>query len=77
MRARPTLPGLRVGRVVFDRAWDMVGVVDAFDGPFARLSRPTGYAWRVRRASLRPGTDYEQVRAIGALHRQRHKGIAG
>lgn len=56
----------------------MVGVVDAFDGPFVRLSRPTGYAWRARRASLRPGTDYErrQVRAIGALHRQRHKGIA-
>lgn len=64
--------------VVFDRARDMVGVVDAFGGPMATLSRPTGASWQSRSASLRPGTAYEhrQLRAIAALWQQQHKGLA-
>ncbi|MFJ4922072.1 hypothetical protein [Streptomyces sp. NPDC088725] len=63
--------------VVYDRAYDMVGVVDDFVGPLVCLSRPTGLTWQSRWASVRPGTEYErrQLRAIARLHRQRHKGL--
>lgn len=78
MRVRPAPPGIRIGMVVFDRAHDMVGVVDAFGGPMVTLSRPTGVSWQSRAASLGPGTAYEhrQLRAIAALWKQQHKGLA-
>ncbi|WP_260255757.1 hypothetical protein [Streptomyces sp. 840.1] len=70
-------PGIRIGIVVFDRAHDMVGVVDQLGGSIVMLSRPTGLTWQSRSASVRPGTAYEcrQLQAIAALHRQRHKGL--
>jgi hypothetical protein len=63
--------------VVYDRHFDMVGVVDDFVGPLVNLSRPTGLTWQSRWTSVRQGTEYEkrQLRAIGALHRLRHKGL--
>ncbi|MFJ4920688.1 hypothetical protein [Streptomyces sp. NPDC088725] len=78
MRSKPGPGGLRVGMVVYDRTYDMVGVVDDFAGPLVHLSRPTGLMWASRWASVRQGTAYEQrqLRAIGALHRLRHKGLA-
>ncbi|MEU6015973.1 hypothetical protein ABZ826_18495 [Streptomyces sp. NPDC047515] len=77
MRFRPVQEELRVGMVVFDRSHDMVGVVDGLVGPVVRLSRPTGFTWQSRSASVRPGTSYErrQLRAISMLHRQRFKGL--
>ncbi|WP_326666595.1 hypothetical protein [Streptomyces sp. NBC_00385] len=70
---------IRIGMVVFDRAHDMVGVVDAFVGQIVTLSRPTGVSWQSRWASVRPGTAYEhrQLRAITALWKQQHKGLPG
>ncbi|MFJ4918678.1 hypothetical protein [Streptomyces sp. NPDC088725] len=69
--------GLRIGMVVYDRTYDMVGVVDGLAGPLVSISRPTGLTWQSRCMSVRPGTDYErrQLRAIGALHQLRHKGL--
>lgn len=77
-RAPRTGPGgLRVGMVVYDRTHEMVAVIDEFFGPMVTLSRPTGLTWRSRWVSVRPGTEYEQrqLRAIGALHRLRNKGL--
>ncbi|MGW2177747.1 hypothetical protein ACWCXX_06540 [Streptomyces sp. NPDC001732] len=70
---------LHVGTVVFDRAHDMVGVVDDVAGPIVMLWRPTGLTWKSRSASVRPGTAYErrQLGAIDALHQQRLKAAAG
>ncbi|MFJ1615364.1 MULTISPECIES: hypothetical protein [unclassified Streptomyces] len=78
MTPRPVSSALCMGMVVFDRAHDMVGVVDGLVGPLVSLSRPTGLTWQSRSASVRPGTAYErrQLRAIGALHRLRCKGLA-
>ncbi|MDX3850303.1 hypothetical protein [Streptomyces sp. AK02-01A] len=69
--------GLRIGMVVYDSACEMVGTIDEFMGPLVHLSRPTGLTWQSRWVSLRQGTAYErrQLRAIGALHRQRRKGF--
>ncbi|KIF77506.1 hypothetical protein QR77_33955 [Streptomyces sp. 150FB] len=69
--------GLCVGMVVYDRSYEMVGVIDNIVGPFVHLSRPTGLTWQSRWVSVRVGTEYEhrQLRAIGALHRLRHKGL--
>ncbi|MEU8505977.1 hypothetical protein AB0C40_14910 [Streptomyces brevispora] len=63
--------------VVFDRAHDMVGVVDQLGGSIVTLSRPTGFTWQSRSASVRASTACEcrQLQAIAALHRQRHKGL--
>ncbi|WP_236710644.1 hypothetical protein [Streptomyces sp. 150FB] len=71
-------PGLCVGMVVYDKTYEMVGVVDAFVGQLVYLSRPTGLTWQTRWFSVRQGTPYEQrqLRAIGALHRLRRKGLA-
>jgi hypothetical protein len=64
--------------VIYDAYFDMVGVVDEFVGPLVNLSRPTGLCWQSRWPSVREGTEYEkrQLRAIGALHALRHKGLA-
>ncbi|MFJ4921001.1 hypothetical protein [Streptomyces sp. NPDC088725] len=79
MKPRPGPAGLCVGMVVYDRSYDMVGVVDDFVGPLVHLSRPTGLTWQSRWASVRQGTPYEhrQLQAIAALHRLRHKGLPG
>lgn len=71
-------PGLSIGMVVYDAHFDMVGVVDEFVGPLVNLSRHTGLTWQSRWTSVRRGTEYEkrQLRAIGALHKLRHKGLA-
>ncbi|MFJ2112265.1 hypothetical protein ACIOEX_10265 [Streptomyces sp. NPDC087850] len=63
--------------VVFDRVYELVGVVDDFAGPLVSLSRPTGLTWNSRWVSVRQGTPYEQrqLRALAALHRLRHKGL--
>lgn len=78
MRVRSGAPVIRIGMVVFDRAHDMVGVVDAFGGQMVTLSRPTGVTWQSRSAAVRPGTAYErrQLRAITELWKQQHKGLA-
>ncbi|MFJ4921915.1 hypothetical protein [Streptomyces sp. NPDC088725] len=47
--------GLCAGMVVYDRTYDMVGVVDNFVGPLVSLSRPTGLTWQSRWASVRQG----------------------
>ncbi|MFJ4920342.1 hypothetical protein [Streptomyces sp. NPDC088725] len=77
MNTQPTPPGLCIGMVVYDRSYDMVGVVDDFAGPLVNLSRPTGLTWTSRWASVRAGTEYErrQLRAIAELHKLRHKGL--
>lgn len=64
--------------VVYDRTYEMIGVVDDFIGPFVCLKRPTGLAWQSRWVSIRPGTEYEQrqLRALGNLHRRRMKGLS-
>ncbi|MFJ4919586.1 hypothetical protein [Streptomyces sp. NPDC088725] len=69
--------GLRVGMVVYDARYEMVGVIDGFDGVLVSLSRPTGLTWQSRWVSVRRGTAYErrQLRAIAALHELRHKGL--
>ncbi|KIF73830.1 hypothetical protein QR77_07230 [Streptomyces sp. 150FB] len=69
--------GLRVGMVVYDRSYEMVAVVDYFNGPFVHLSRPTGLIWQSRWVSVRVGTEYEQrqLTAIGKLYRLRLKGM--
>ncbi|KIF74732.1 hypothetical protein QR77_13600 [Streptomyces sp. 150FB] len=75
---RPGPGGLSVGMVVYDRTYDMVATVDGFTGPMVNLSRPTGLTWQSRWTSVRQGTAYEQrqLRALGALHRVRHKGLS-
>jgi hypothetical protein len=69
--------GLCIGMVVYDRRYEMVGVVDDFVGPFVNLSRPTGLTWQSRWVSVRQGTPHElrQLKAIGALHRLQRKGL--
>ena len=69
--------GLRIGMVVYDRSYEMVGVIDGFIGPLVSLIRPTGLSRQSRRRFVRPGTEYEhrQLHAIAALHRLRHKGL--
>jgi hypothetical protein len=71
-------PGLCVGMVVYDKTYEMVGVVDDFVGHLVCLSRPTGLTWQSRWFSVRQGTPYErrQLRAIAALHKLRQKGLA-
>ncbi|MFJ4921064.1 hypothetical protein [Streptomyces sp. NPDC088725] len=74
---QPQSPALTVGMVVYDRAYDMIGVVDAITGPVVSLSRPTGLTWQSRWFSVRRGTEYEQrqLRAIANLHILRQKGL--
>ncbi|MEV7086773.1 hypothetical protein AB0O07_12870 [Streptomyces sp. NPDC093085] len=75
----PVLGELRLGMVVFDRRYDMPGEIAGFAGPLVHLIRPTGLHWEANRFSLRLATPYEkrQLRALGALHRTRLKGIRG
>lgn len=63
--------------VAYDRAYEMVGMIDGFAGPLVILSRPTGLTWSSRWVSVRQGTEYErrQLRALAELHRLRQKGL--
>lgn len=73
-----TVHELKVGAVVFDRDYEMPGVVRTVDAPFVEIYRPTGLLWRVHFRRLRPASDWErrQLVAIGKLHQMRLKGIA-
>lgn len=66
-----------VGTVVFDRDADMVAVVREVKGLRIDLERPTGLAWEVAYARLRPGTKREerQLQALAQLQRARLRGM--
>lgn len=64
--------GCEPGTAVFDNASQMVGVVQAQQGPMLILVRPSGLRWQTRAISVRPVNDRERIQlaALARHHEQ-------
>lgn len=68
---------IHAGRVVYDRAYEMVARVVGWEGSRVALVRPAGLTWSVALVHLRPATPYEikQLDALAKLHKIQTAGL--